>query len=344
MSLGAVTPQTGRQRTSGVTGGWELTGCHARRLPSRLAAGSGDPAQSLRVLHQLGLIGVLAVQPAEHAQDLPPEIGDAARRIPVRVTPMSLLRTGIDQMPNRFRLASQAAPTPRTTSTNAHAPAICFNLCVLVLLAVPLTWRRVVLVGAALAGFALLFPVPAVRRFYELQLPRSGLATTLAVAALGTAALAGFWVLSRRRGGGPPGAVRSDGQSEPRPGALTVTATARHPGNEVPAAARAVRSPPGKRCRTPARRASRGCPLTPVPAAAATRIRANPWRPFYGQDMTCHAYGFAGWCCAVTGALSRCTMRSRRIAAYPRVDRAPTISRSVTGSGWVWSRSRRKGT
>jgi hypothetical protein len=51
-----------------------------------------------------------------------------------------------------------------------------------------------------------------VRRFYELQLPRSGLATTLAVAALGTAALAGFWVLSRRRGGGPPGAVRSDGR------------------------------------------------------------------------------------------------------------------------------------
>ena len=38
--------------------------------------------------------------------------------IPVRVTPMSLLRTGIDQMPNRFRLVSQAALTPRATSTN----------------------------------------------------------------------------------------------------------------------------------------------------------------------------------------------------------------------------------
>jgi len=56
----------------------------------------------------------------------------------------------------------------------------------------------------------LLFPVPVVRRFYELQLPRSGLATTLAVASLGTAALAGFWVLSRRRGRGPPEAARSD--------------------------------------------------------------------------------------------------------------------------------------
>jgi LPXTG-motif cell wall-anchored protein len=65
-----------------------------------------------------------------------------------------------------------------------------------------------VLVGAMLAGFVLLFPVPAVRRFYELQLPRTGLATTLAIAALGAAALTGFWVLSRRRGRGPPPVVR----------------------------------------------------------------------------------------------------------------------------------------
>jgi len=58
----------------------------------------------------------------------------------------------------------------------------------------------------------LLFPVPAVRRFYALQLPHGELATTLAVAALGAAALAGFWVLSRRRGRGPPPVVReSDG-------------------------------------------------------------------------------------------------------------------------------------
>ena len=92
--------------------------------------------------------------------------------------------------------------------TAATLVTLILSLCVLVLLAVPLTWRRVVLVVAALAGFALLFPAPAVRRFYELQLPRSGLAITLAVAALGTAALAGFWVLSRRRGRGPPPAVR----------------------------------------------------------------------------------------------------------------------------------------
>jgi len=47
-----------------------------------------------------------------------------------------------------------------------------------------------------------------VRRFYALQLPRSGLAATLAIAALGAAALGGFWVLSRRSGRAPPPVVR----------------------------------------------------------------------------------------------------------------------------------------
>ena len=92
--------------------------------------------------------------------------------------------------------------------TAATLVTLILSLCVLVLLAVPLTWRRIVLVGAVLAGFALLFPISAVRRFYELQLPHSGLATTLAVAALGAAALTVFWILSRRRGRGPPPAVR----------------------------------------------------------------------------------------------------------------------------------------
>jgi cation-transporting ATPase E len=92
--------------------------------------------------------------------------------------------------------------------TAATLVALILSLCVLVLLAAPLTWRKIVLVGAVLAGFVLLFPLPVVRRFYALQLPRSGLATTLAIAALGAAALAGFWVFSRRRGRGPPPVVR----------------------------------------------------------------------------------------------------------------------------------------
>src|SRR5580700_10810450 len=73
--------------------------------------------------------------------------------------------------------------------TAATLVTLILSLCVLVLLAVPLTWRKIVLVGAVLAGFVLLFPVRAVRRFYALQLPHSGLATTVAIAAIGAAAL-----------------------------------------------------------------------------------------------------------------------------------------------------------
>jgi hypothetical protein len=72
----------------------------------------------------------------------------------------------------------------------------------------PLTWRRIALLIAALAGFALLFPVPAVRRFYALQLPHGEIGSTLLIAALGAAALAGFWVLSRRQGRGPAEVAR----------------------------------------------------------------------------------------------------------------------------------------
>ncbi len=92
--------------------------------------------------------------------------------------------------------------------TAATLVTLILSLCALVLLAAPLTWRRIVLVGAVLAGFVLLFPLPPVRRFYALQLPRSGLATTLVIAALGAAVLAGFWALSRRHGRGPPPVLR----------------------------------------------------------------------------------------------------------------------------------------
>ncbi len=92
--------------------------------------------------------------------------------------------------------------------TAATLVTLILSLCVLVLLAVPLTWRRIMLVGTAAAGFVLLFPVPAVRGFYALQLPHGGLGTTLVVAALGAAALVGFWVLSGRIGRQPAGAAR----------------------------------------------------------------------------------------------------------------------------------------
>jgi cation-transporting P-type ATPase E len=83
--------------------------------------------------------------------------------------------------------------------TAATLVTLILSLCVLVLLAVPLTWRRIVLVGAALVGFVLLFPARVVRRFYALELPRSGLAIILLIAALGAAALMGLWTALRRR-------------------------------------------------------------------------------------------------------------------------------------------------
>jgi cation-transporting ATPase E len=83
--------------------------------------------------------------------------------------------------------------------TAATLVTLILSLCVLVLLAVPLTWRRIVLVAAVLAGFVLLFPVRVVRRFYALELPRSGLAIILLIAALGAVALVSLWAVLRRR-------------------------------------------------------------------------------------------------------------------------------------------------
>ena len=92
--------------------------------------------------------------------------------------------------------------------TAATLVTLILSLCVLALLAMPLTWRRIALVAAALAGFALLFPVPAVRTFYALELPHGALTSTLLIAALGAAALTGFWVLSHQPGHGPAEAAR----------------------------------------------------------------------------------------------------------------------------------------
>jgi len=92
--------------------------------------------------------------------------------------------------------------------TAATLVTLILSLCVLVLLAVPLTWRRIVLVGAALAGFVLLFPARVVRRFYALELPRSGLVIILLIAALGAAALVSLWAALRRRGARPAEAAR----------------------------------------------------------------------------------------------------------------------------------------
>ena len=87
--------------------------------------------------------------------------------------------------------------------TAATLVTLILSLCVLALLAMPLTWRRIALLLAALAAFALLFPVPAVRTFYALELPHGAIGSTLLITALGAATLTGFWVLSRRQRRGP---------------------------------------------------------------------------------------------------------------------------------------------
>src|SRR5215813_3509374 len=87
--------------------------------------------------------------------------------------------------------------------TAATLVALLLSLCVLVLQAIPLTWRRIVLVSAVLAGFVLLFPVRVVRNFYALDVPRDALGQTLLIGALGIAAMLGFWVIFRRRGRRP---------------------------------------------------------------------------------------------------------------------------------------------
>jgi cation-transporting ATPase E len=92
--------------------------------------------------------------------------------------------------------------------TAATLVTLTLSLCVLALLAMPLTWRRIALLVAALAGFVLLFPVPGVRTFYKLDLPHGAIGSTLLIAALGAAALTGFSVLSRRKGHGPAEVTR----------------------------------------------------------------------------------------------------------------------------------------
>ena len=79
--------------------------------------------------------------------------------------------------------------------TAATMVTLILSLCVLTLLAIPLTCARLALVAAMVAGFVLLLPLAAVRRFHELELPHGHLGITLLIAASGVAALVGFWVI-----------------------------------------------------------------------------------------------------------------------------------------------------
>jgi cation-transporting ATPase E len=111
--------------------------------------------------------------------------------------------------------------------TGATIVMLMMSLCVLVILAAPLTWRRTLLVALMIVGFVLLFPIPSVRDFYELKLPRDVLTETLVIGFVGVAVLAGGWELSRRMNRGPAAAVKAGtaGRAPATPPRETVTAS-----------------------------------------------------------------------------------------------------------------------
>jgi cation-transporting P-type ATPase E len=93
--------------------------------------------------------------------------------------------------------------------TAATIVMLMVSLCVLVILAAPLTWRRTLLVALMIAGFLLLFPIESVREFYEIETPGDVLAETLIIGFTAVAVLGGGWELSRRLNRGPAAAVKA---------------------------------------------------------------------------------------------------------------------------------------
>jgi cation-transporting ATPase E len=95
--------------------------------------------------------------------------------------------------------------------TGATLVALMLSLCVLVILALPLTWRRAVLVGLMIVSFVLLFPSSAVRRFYALELPADVLGATILIGIAGIVLLVATTALLRRLGHGPAAATQGRG-------------------------------------------------------------------------------------------------------------------------------------
>ncbi len=98
---------------------------------------------------------------------------------------------------------------PPQQHTAATLVALMLSLCVLVILALPLTLQRAFLVGLMIAGFVLLFPFAAVRKFFALELPTEVLGGTLLIGFAGIAVLVLTTVLLRRVGHGPAAASQT---------------------------------------------------------------------------------------------------------------------------------------
>jgi cation-transporting ATPase E len=97
-----------------------------------------------------------------------------------------------------FVVAHSRGLTLEQQRTSATIVTLALSLYVVVLVALPLTWRRVLLVVALAAGFVALFPLAAVRHFYGLELPHGLLAVSLVCVAGGVTALTLVWLFIRR--------------------------------------------------------------------------------------------------------------------------------------------------
>ena len=91
--------------------------------------------------------------------------------------------------------------------TAATIVTLVLSLYVLLLVALPLTWRRVLLIIGILAGFVALFPLSVVRHFYGLDLPHGLLGVSLLAATIGVTLLSILWVVLSRR---QPAGLRLD--------------------------------------------------------------------------------------------------------------------------------------
>jgi cation-transporting ATPase E len=98
-----------------------------------------------------------------------------------------------------YLLARARGLPPPEQRTAALCVAVILGLTILTLLALPLTWRRVMLIGAMIVAFVLVFPVAAVRRFFAVELPSSYLWLLVLISAVGAIMLVSVWVAVRRR-------------------------------------------------------------------------------------------------------------------------------------------------
>jgi cation-transporting P-type ATPase E len=82
--------------------------------------------------------------------------------------------------------------------TGATLVALMLSLSVLVISALPMTWRRLLPISSVILSVAVVFSVGLIRTFYALELPHEVLGATLLIGIIGIAFLIAAWQVSRR--------------------------------------------------------------------------------------------------------------------------------------------------